>query len=1114
MLIDQTPAYNMFTCQMRVTQGSLPKERALEVSHLSSRGLRVSYRVSRETTLTPLDESVAAQLNHWLILHPHYLGRAIRGKNDTVAELHLIPIAQTHELDEMEFAVDEETLKKAKKLNQKLSNLDALIGWLEDQCILVPSSYMPDLTRLLASAGKELDPDLPSSYTLHGRSIRVSVVPHELPDGTRIMKVVRITRTRSQLDPDLPIRLLRGKFAFKDDSSVARVRQQADHVLKRAFEGQEMRRYLSSWDDYGQSQTTLSFEEVLEIGALTYDSYRPLEGKKVSFVLSDQPGRRMRARKLAESKNQEVAISHEPPSWIGLERVDLPELEKDASRMSESALASGRYRGMTQHEVILDVDDTDALPKKGCLYISFRGDLTVMSRRYKAQKAIRSNSTPLPYLGVLLEGLTFRIGARPASHPPMSARVERKVFPHHSPTDSQRQAIRCALNTPDIAIIQGPPGTGKTTVIEAIVERLNELYRPEDTRAGQVVITSYQHDAVENALERITINGLPSPKIGQRRARDEHIDDTERSEKEREAFSRSILEKLRAHATPEGVSGPESHRALHEARHRLQTLVEDFHRTHTTLDSARRTLDDVRTLCSLHCPGHAVSHTLRELSSCVAQRGLNEPERRELVRKVWALRTCETGHADDGPHRANDLLVALESWDGTVFDDDLVLLEDAVTHESLDQERFAELSKLRRRLMRSLHEERARDTVLEQATKGRIAYALAQTMEAIQEQTRLTMSPEQQLQIDFLRALDTEHDRFIETLLHYTIVHGATCQQIAGKYFHDAHHGELVHDAIVVDEAARANPLDLFIPMARGKKIILVGDHRQLPHIVEENILEKMLADGDADDPGHETEDEGVEDVIREHLETSLFYKLFDSLKAQERLDGIKRTITLNAQFRMHPTLGDFVGKHFYAPYREPYDSPLPASNFVHGLSRYEGQCAAWIDVPHSSGKEVSNQSKSRPVEARRIAEELAQLLEDDPQERLSFGVITFYRAQVDAIMSACRELDLEDTLVRRGVLIGTVDAFQGKEFDVVLLSMVRSSAIHPHKQLDEKDRRRTFGHLMNSNRMCVAFSRQKRLLIVAGDSAMLEHPAALEALAPLVDFYKLATCGGNHDLS
>ena len=96
-----------------------------------------------------------------------------------------------------------------------------------------------------------------------------------------------------------------------------------------------------------------------------------------------------------------------------------------------------------------------------------------------------------------------------------------KLFRDHPPTSQQEEAIRVALNTSDIAVIQGPPGTGKTKVIEAIVERLNEELDTLGSGAGQILVTGFQHDAVENALNRIDVNGLPAIKFGRRQGRDE-----------------------------------------------------------------------------------------------------------------------------------------------------------------------------------------------------------------------------------------------------------------------------------------------------------------------------------------------------------------------------------------------------------------------------------------------------------------------------------------------------------------------------------------------------------------------------------------------------------------
>ena len=67
-----------------------------------------------------------------------------------------------------------------------------------------------------------------------------------------------------------------------------------------------------------------------------------------------------------------------------------------------------------------------------------------------------------------------------------------------------------------MAIIQGPPGTGKTTVITAIIKRLEEEADTAGGMFGRSLITAFQHDAVQNATDRLRILGLPAIKFGKK----------------------------------------------------------------------------------------------------------------------------------------------------------------------------------------------------------------------------------------------------------------------------------------------------------------------------------------------------------------------------------------------------------------------------------------------------------------------------------------------------------------------------------------------------------------------------------------------------------------------
>jgi superfamily I DNA and/or RNA helicase len=395
---------------------------------------------------------------------------------------------------------------------------------------------------------------------------------------------------------------------------------------------------------------------------------------------------------------------------------------------------------------------------------------------------------------------------------------------------------------------------------------------------------------------------------------------------------------------------------------------------------------------------------------------------------------------------------------------------------------------------------------------------LAETIDALFQRVRNSPSGVNEVIWEYLDALENDIHGTRAAVKGYTVVLAATCQQAASKQMRDMKLSgaalrqlneldrRMVFNDVIVDEAARANPLDLFVPIALAeRRIVLVGDHRQLPHILEPDVERDI--------------ERSIREETRELLKKSLFERLFTQLRQREERDGIKRTITVNKQFRMHPVLGKFVSETFYRPHGEEFESPRNTGQFEHNLDGYAGRVAAWINVAGAEGYEVGGQSKRRRIEARRVAAEASRLLTQRPD--LSIGVITFYAAQRNELMGALVELGIAEKTEGGGyeireawretsgtrkerLRVGTVDAFQGKEFDIVLLSITRSNDI---QATDERSFRRKYGHLMLENRVCVAMSRQQRLLIAVGDSGMLNGAGAATAVPGLVKFYEL--CGG-----
>ena len=192
-----------------------------------------------------------------------------------------------------------------------------------------------------------------------------------------------------------------------------------------------------------------------------------------------------------------------------------------------------------------------------------------------------------------------------------------------------------------------------------------------------------------------------------------------------------------------------------------------------------------------------------------------------------------------------------------------------------------------------------------------------------------------------------------------------------------------------------------------------------------------------------------------------------------EKSDGVKRRIVLNNQYRTHPLLGNFVSDNFYKQSNEGYNSPLPAEKFKQNI--YDSPLR-WIDMPFSLGPMSGKTTYSRECEADYIINRIIELKTSEKGRKYSYGIITFYRGQTSLLKKKMKEKypDYE----RDNIRIGSVDAFQGMEFDIIFLSVVRTG-------------RETFGFLTSVNRLCVAMSRKKKLLVVVGDSHMFSGEKA-----------------------
>lgn len=725
-------------------------------------------------------------------------------------------------------------------------------------------------------------------------------------------------------------------------------------------------------------------------------------------------------------------------------------------------------------------DELSSIPETGKFLISLIGDEIVNKRRERALKSLREDRKFITRnLLFAIEGASDAMLAKKRNEKALTERTRKFLkdkFGIDDLTANQKEAVEIAINTPDIAIVQGPPGTGKSTVVAAICDRLIEIAEKsrKNYNGKLILVSAFQNDTVEHIASKIYTLGLPTIKIGKEtlgniRAEDKLIE-------EMKLQIDTSLQRLKIKGT----------------NHRISKKLTDIKSIYISERNDQKLKQAIETIIATIDISDQLWNDWKEING---DRSFNESTNFKNIKLVKGIRAEFESYNDDGFYKIQHLLKS----DIPFTEEEKSFLE-ACPVDNPDKAILKRLSEIQEGYLERINSSANtivsgnNISILSWLENAIIFFKQKEESSYEDEDTFFTAN------LEVLRdELDGNAEYIRNTIKDYGESLAATNQVAGGREM--STYSSI--DNVILEEAARSNPLDLLIPMAKAtERIIMVGDQNQLPHLLEDDI---------ADETSTKLSDKFIAAETRKKLEESLFGVIFKNLHTANP----RRTITLTEQFRMHPFIGEFISRVYY---KNELKAGIPnqAELKKHKLELpwAKDKVAVFCDLRKNKGMEESGKSKSRNAEAQRIVKILDELKTDPNFENLSIGIITFYAKQVNELFKEASKkgyaelksdgnyeiaLQYRETADGREKLrIGSVDSFQGKEFDIVILSTVRSNAINRNHDNFKK----VFGFLTLENRLNVAFSRAQKLLIVVGDGEMFADDFAKTYVEGLFEFY------------
>ncbi len=680
----------------------------------------------------------------------------------------------------------------------------------------------------------------------------------------------------------------------------------------------------------------------------------------------------------------------------------------------------GHMREFSDGRMIIDMTpqvDYSNIASSGEISISMRMAEIALDRQRKALKSILYKENVNPEISDIIFNPTIATSKN-------NLMLTETDCKSREIDKSKLISLEKALSANNMFLLQGPPGTGKTTFISELVYQIlygNDKYRGNPD--AKILIASQSHVAVDHSLAKIKklIPDIKMIRIG-------ILDKLSESSREYtlDIFCREWTQKVIENCK-EALARYKQEIGIDESLQEKNSIINEIESIDQEISELIYELEKVETELErvniLDSKWQFVNEKIATMKQMVAIKtaGVTEEQLSQIIDEF------------------TENLSVLNDNLASVIDESIALAEQKIElqnrYVSINEKlgvKGHEVDEWKELLGISSNEDY-------QQVKMCIQNALKENKKKYAKYSKVeSLCKEWQKRV-------TQGDGLLQESIADSTIVGATCLGIASL----SSAIEFEFDWVIVDEAGKATPPEILVPICLGRKVVLVGDHKQLPPVVDETLLK--------------LQDKERMNISKEDLELSLFEYLERSLS-----DDCKNI--LDEQYRMNPVIGDLISKLFY---ESKLVSKTSRKEKTIPLKIYESKPLVWLSTavrPDRKEEKISD-SYRNTCEAKIIFEQLLEIDEELGELKLKkeTAIIAGYRGQRDRL-TRLYESDYKARFHNMSIEINTVDAFQGRETDIVFYSIVRSND------------NGKLGFLKDVRRLNVAFSRARELLVVVGD--------------------------------